>query len=102
MFFKKLPLSFVLFFNIIGSGFFYAQTNFLPNQCPLGRPEHRSFICQCAPSPFKDTLLLKPYRGLDTMFCPWGRHNFICQCGPKPAYQLPKVVEKKKKTKRKK
>lgn len=88
MFSKKLPLLILLFFNMMGSGFFYAQTNFIPNLCPQKRQEHSTFICQCAPLKiFADTAKpnqnqILPLKLKPEMVCPLGRHDFICQCGP--------------------
>jgi hypothetical protein len=101
MYLKKLPLSFIIIFTIIESGFFYAQE--IPSQyiCPRGDSLHRGFICQCSnPTIHFDSISLKKLR--IQAYCPRGIHNFICQCGP-DRYSHDKkfiIVKKQKKFKR--
>jgi hypothetical protein len=93
MFFKKLPLSIILVFTIIGSGFFYAQE--IPSQyiCPRGDAGHRGFICQCAnPNIQFDSISIKQIRLQG--YCPRGIHNFICQC-TNPRTKIDSVIIRK-------
>ena len=79
MFLKKLPLSLIVLFTIIESGFFYAQKNPPAYICPRGVGGHGGFICQCSNPTIKfDSISLKELR--IQAFCPRGIHNFICQC----------------------
>lgn len=100
---NKLPLSLIFLFNIIGSGFFYAQNIPIKYTCPRGDSLHRGFICQCsAPKSLTDSIILKHIQ-FQEKYCPRGIHNFICQCAPASYYQDQKlmVVKKQKKFKRK-
>lgn len=84
MIIKKQPLFLVLFFNILGSGFFYSQEGSKTYQCPQGR--HKGFICQCGP--LKDSgLKLNIERFAADKYCPLGIHNFVCQCAPLHIYR---------------
>ena len=97
MFFKKLPLSLIVLFTTIESGFFYAQEIPSPYLCPRGDSMHRGFICQCSnPTIHFDTISLKQLR--TQAYCPRGIHDFICQCSvPRNFEQQDIVVQKKQK-----
>ncbi len=102
MYLKKLPLSFIIIFTIIESGFFYAQE--IPSQyiCPRGNSGHHGFICQCSnPNIHFDSISLKQLR--IQAYCPRSLHNFICQCSVPRNFEDKKimVVKKQKKFKRK-
>jgi len=99
MFIKQLPLSLILVFTVIGSGFFYAQE--IPSQyiCPRGDSLHRGFICECSVHKIQaDSAILKQLY-LQINYCPRGIHNFICQCSVARNKQDQKILEIKKQKK---